>query len=143
MVRNLHIYPQALAVMKDDAKRTFPNECCGFFYGSANGQVRHVTLARPVVNQKDGDQRRHFEISPQHYMQAERFGLENNLDLLGVYHSHPNHPAVPSEQDRKQAMPWFSYVILQTLPSGIGRVASYTLDESRQFEEEYILSKVR
>lgn len=142
MVRNVDIHPQALAVMKQDAKQTFPLECCGFMYGfNVGGLVRHITLAKPVVNQKDGDQRRRFEISPIQYMRAERFAIENQLELLGIYHSHPNHPAIPSEHDRVQAMPWFSYVIFQALPSGIGTVASYSLDPKRQFEEEQILTQ--
>lgn len=138
MARQLMITPRALDTMKQDAQRTFPNECCGFLYGS-EGNIRKVVQAQPVENSKPGDQRRRFEISPLQYMQAEQYALEHELTLLGVYHSHPKHPAVPSEHDRVQALPTFSYVILNVEAEGVGRISSWELNPQRQFEEENIV----
>ena len=139
-VFNLNINANALQVMIQDAERTYPNECCGFFFGRDEDESRTVEIALPIVNSKEGDQRRRFQISAIDYMKAERYADENELSLLGVYHSHPEHPAQPSEHDRSQAMPWFSYIIISVF-SGIHRdVNSFRLNEERQFEQENILT---
>src|ERR1700722_17277096 len=90
-----------LAEIKAEGVRIFPDECCGFLFGieQADGS-RTVSKIRIVDNANAGDKRRRFEISSKDYMQAERFALDNDLMLLGIYHSHPNHPAIPSEHDR-------------------------------------------
>jgi proteasome lid subunit RPN8/RPN11 len=127
----------SLTQMKDQAVLIFPDECCGFLFGSEqhDGQ-RTVSKIREVNNAKPGDKRRRFEITPQDYMQAEQYALENDLLLLGIYHSHPNHPAVPSEFDRAAAQPWFSYVIISVMHSQVDHIRSWRLNEASQFEEE-------
>ena len=112
MFKEVIIESDAIELMQKDAIQAFPNECCGFMYGYEEGNSRKITIAVPVINSKDGDQRRRFEISPIDYMRAENYALSNNLNLLGVYHSHPLHPAIPSQHDLVQAMPFFSYLIL-------------------------------
>ncbi len=136
----IQLTSEAEAVILADAKNTFPNECCGFFYGEEKNGVRHISLAQVVNNSKEGDQRRRFEISPLDYMKAERFALANNLTLLGIYHSHPNHPAIPSEHDLKQAVPFFSYIIVSVMQGEINVLRSWQLKEAgAAFEEEEIL----
>ena len=107
----IHIDPKAMEIMIADAERTFPDECCGFFFGKEAGDNRFINAITVVDNSKEGDKRRRFEISPQDYLKAEIFADENGLTLLGVYHSHPNSPAIPSEHDRISAQPYFSYII--------------------------------
>ncbi len=126
--------------MKADAIHSFPDECCGFFYGNET-ETRNVTLAVAVQNSKDGDKRRRFEISPLQYMKAEQFAIEGGLTLLGVYHSHPANPAIASEHDRVVAMPWFSYIILSTFENEVRDVKSWQLDDERKFVEETIVQK--
>lgn len=138
MARNLYIESEALEVMTTDAENSFPNECCGFIYGRDIEGKREVLEAVPVENSKQGDQRRRFEISPLQYMKAEQYAIAQGSTLLGVYHSHPKHPAIPSETDRVQAMPWFSYVILNVEEDGVGDITSHELDEERQFQPEII-----
>ncbi len=116
----------------------FPNEGCGFFLGK-EGTPRVVTEILPVVNSKEGDQRRRFEIAAIDYIKAEQYALTNGLNLLGIYHSHPNHPAIPSEHDRKQALPYFSYLILSIQNGKFAKATSWRLQETtQQFEEEII-----
>ncbi|MEZ4883576.1 MAG: M67 family metallopeptidase [Chitinophagales bacterium] len=135
----LNITEEASEVMIADALNAFPNECCGFFYGSENENERIITIAKPVVNSKEGDQRRRFEISPFDYMKAEQFALQNGLLLLGVYHSHPNHPSVASIHDLAKAMPYFSYVIISVMKGKLNTVQSWRLKEDvREFEEEKV-----
>ncbi len=135
----IKINSNPLEVMYQDGRDSFPNECCGFMYGSEeNG--RTIELAVPVVNSKEGDQRRRFEISPLDYMKAEQFALQNKLTLLGVYHTHPQHPAIASVHDLEKAMPYFSYVIISVLDGEIDDIKSWRLyDEKREFYEEEVL----
>lgn len=138
MNNQVTIESRALNTILADAQNTFPNECCGFMYGVETDE-RIVTEAIPVINSKEGDQRRRFEISPFDYMKAERYALENNLILLGVYHSHPNHPAIASVHDLAKAMPYFSYVIVSVMEGEIDHVQSWRLkDDERKFEEEAV-----
>ena len=126
-----------LAEMKAHALNTFPDECCGFLYGTEQTDgSRMITKILEVNNSKTGDKKRRFEISGKDYMLAEKFALENDFLLLGIYHSHPNHPAIPSEHDRVAALPYFSYVILSVMPGKIDHIRSWQLNEASQFEEE-------
>jgi proteasome lid subunit RPN8/RPN11 len=126
-----------LAEMKAHALTTYPDECCGFLYGTEQtDSSRMITKILEVNNAKTGDKKRRFEISGKDYMLAEKFALENDILLLGIYHSHPNHPAIPSEYDRVAALPYFSYVILSVTPGIIDHIRSWQLNELSQFEEE-------
>ena len=122
-----------------DGINSFPDECCGFMFGQEAGDVRTVTASLIVHNSKEGDKRRRFEISPLDYMNAERYADENNLLLLGIYHSHPNHPSIPSEHDRVAAQVYFSYVIISIKEKEFNTIQSWRLNEASQFEEEQII----
>lgn len=129
----LHLLPTAANAIHQDAQNCFPNECCGFFYGTeTTDNKRHISVAIPVINSKTGDQRRRFEISAIDYMKAEKYAIENNLTLLGVYHSHPQHPAIPSEHDLKQAMPYFSYIIVSVMDGNVNHTRSWQLNPALQ-----------
>ncbi|MHA4809333.1 M67 family metallopeptidase [Flavitalea flava] len=135
----LIIEPSVNKSLIEDAVNTFPDECCGFLFGREDGNgVRIITQMLVVDNSKEGDKRRRFEISPFDYMRAEQQALDNDLSLLGVYHSHPNHPAIPSEHDRKAAQPYFSYLIISVMNKEIITQRSWLLNEEQQFEEEAI-----
>lgn len=137
----LLITEPALTTMQEHAEASYPNECCGFFYGRDEGDQREVTLARKVENAKEGDQSNRFRINPRDYQKAEQYALENDLDLLGVYHSHPDHPAEPSEHDRKVAMPYFSYIIISVQNGEAVTTRSWQLNEERRFDEEAVALK--
>ena len=130
------IEPQAKQLMTADAVKTFPDECCGFLFGIEKRDDRLITDILIVNNAKEGDKKRRFEISPKDYMKAEQYAEKNNLQLLGVYHSHPNHPAIPSEHDRAAAQPWFSYIIISVINKNVDTIRSWRLNENNQFEEE-------
>ena len=138
MIR-LNISDAARSQMIEDALRTFPDECCGFMFGSETGELRTISAITVVDNSKEGDKRRRFEIKPSDYLCAERYADENGLTLLGIYHSHPNHPSIPSEHDRVAAQPYFSYVIVSIYERQFRSLRSWQLNEQSQFEEEEIL----
>lgn len=129
--------PAVQKIIVDDAVQAYPDECCGFVFGIEDEYGRRfITQARVVNNAKEGDKRRRFEIAPQDYLQAEQYAEEQQLQLLGIYHSHPNHPAVPSEHDRIAAQPFFSYLIISINDKAPGALRSWRLNEEHQFMEE-------
>ena len=132
----LSIHEKAQDEMITDAVAAFPDECCGFLFGREVGNERIVTMIQAVNNAKEGDKRKRFEISSKDYLEAERFAGENNLSLLGVYHAHPDHPAIPSETDRMAALPNFSYIILSIINREFAGLRSWRLNDEQQFEEE-------
>ena len=134
----LNIEPITQKLMVEDALRIFPDECCGFFFGSEINDVRTISEIQIVTNAKNGDKKQRYEISAKDYLNAEQFAEEKNLLLLGVYHSHPDHPAIPSEVDRLAAQPYFSYIIVSVTQDEILDIRSWRLNDISQFEEELI-----
>jgi proteasome lid subunit RPN8/RPN11 len=133
----IFIEESPLNEMYRDALQSFPDECCGFLFGKETAELRRITNILVVNNSKEGDKRRRFEIAPKDYMNAERFAEKNNLQFLGIYHSHPKHPAIPSEHDRVAAQPYFSYVII-SVDDVISDIRSWQLNDDLKFEEETI-----
>ena len=139
----ISIDPGAKTLMIQDASNTFPDECCGFFYGEEDGEGNRIVTEILVVNNaKEGDKKRRFEISSQDYLKGEQYALKKNFQLLGIYHSHPNHPAIPSEQDRVAAQPYFSYIIISIQRNNTTHLRSWRLNDDFQFEEEEINSNI-
>ncbi len=139
-VFTLVLSPEVDAHIRRHGEAAWPYECCGFLYGPADGNPRLITRALRAPNSKEGDQRRRFEIAPTDYLEAERYAADHGLQLLGIYHSHPEHPAVASKHDLAQAMPFFSYVIVSVRGGRAAEMRSWRLrDEVRAFDEETIL----
>ena len=138
MSSKIKLTKQVEDAIRIHGEEAFPNECCGFLFGNEkNGRL--IDLSSRVENSKEGDQRRRFEISPFDYMKAEQFALENDTQLLGIYHSHPNHPAIASVHDLAKAMPFFSYVIVSIMEGKYAAIKSWKLyDEKREFYEEVV-----
>jgi proteasome lid subunit RPN8/RPN11 len=131
------IEQSAEKVMNEDALNAFPDECCGFMFGHEDAAGnRVVTEALQINNSAVENRVRRFLISPKDYMKGENHAAENNIQLLGIYHSHPNHPAIPSEHDRVAAQPWFSYVIISVEKDSVKHARSWVLNEQSQFDEE-------
>ena len=126
---------QAIQEMHEHLIASYPHEGCGFFYGKINDR-KEVVEIKAVENQNKTNPERIFEIAPIDYVKAERHAIENNLDLLGVYHSHPDHPAVPSVTDLKFAQPNFSYVIVSIVKGEVAATSSWTLNDTHKFVQE-------
>lgn len=140
MSKQINVAQTVLEEMHRHALADFPNECVGFFFGKSVDDTKTVTEYGPLENSKEGDQRRRFEVNPLDYMKAEQYALANQLELLGIYHSHPLHPAIPSEHDLKQAVPFFSYIIASVNETQVEKTTSWQLNEENQFEEEILNS---
>lgn len=127
------------SAMHDAALTSYPYECCGFLFGNEADSIRVINSILPASNSSKENQRRRFFISPHDYLAAENYADSNNLTLLGIFHSHPDHPPVPSETDREAAQPFFSYVIISVIDGVVKETLSWRLNEESKFEEEEII----
>ncbi len=116
-------------------------ECCGFLFGDERREDRIVTKTMVAENVAESRKDR-FEIAPMEYLNAERFADQNNLRLVGIYHSHPDHPAMPSESDRLAAYPDLSYIIIAVTNHKFKDIRSWRLNASARFEEELISNQI-
>lgn len=115
---------------------TYPHECCGALYG-ANGRVTDI-LALPNVTEEGP--RRRFRISDKDYLKTERRASELGAELLGFYHSHPDHPARPSQYDLDHAFPTFSYIIVSVREGKPEDMTSWRLRDDRSaFDPEELV----
>ena len=129
----LQLKSQVDAAIRAHGAETYPNECCGALIGRAGSVTQ--TLALP--NMTDEGPRRRFLVTPNDYREAERRAGEVGGELLGFYHSHPDHPAQPSEYDLDHAWPYFSYVIVSVRGGVSGDMTSWRLREDRSaFDQE-------
>jgi proteasome lid subunit RPN8/RPN11 len=120
--------------------QTYPEECCGMMLGVSIDDVQTVELVMEIDNSQDENRKRRFLITPQQYLQAERIAKEKNLELLGFYHSHPDHPAVPSSFDREHALPFFTYIIVSISQAEAKNMTAWLLNENRLCFDEKTLS---
>ena len=111
---------------------TYPHECCGALVGR-DGQVTAIVA---LPNTTDEGPRRRFMVRPSDYQLAERRATELGGDLLGFYHSHPDHPARPSQYDLDHAWPTFAYIIVAVATGVAGDMTVWFLKDDRsRFEE--------
>ena len=123
------------AAIRAHGSETYPNECCGALIGR-DGNVTE-TLALP--NTTEEGPRRRFMVRPQDYRAAEKRAAESGGELLGFYHSHPDHPARPSQYDLDHAWPFFSYVIVSVRDGVSGDMTAWRLREDRSaFDQEQL-----
>ena len=85
--------PTLLDGIRKHCESTFPYECCAFLIGQVDGDRKSLTEIRSAENEKEENLERRFLITPQKYMEAERYAASTKQDVLGFYHSHPDHPA--------------------------------------------------
>ena len=125
----------------DHAKETYPEECSGVIVGMDVGEMKIVVDVWRAENTFEEDERGHrFLIDPKEYIAFEKRAGERDMDILGVYHSHPGHPAEPSDYDREHAWPGWSYVIASVSENGIEDMRSWLLKDDRSgYEDEPIV----
>lgn len=129
-----------LAVIRADAEGSYPEECCGFLYGTSTNDEAAVTDVRAIANEQSGNRGRRFLISPEQFLAAERHAQDAGVELLGFYHSHPDQPALPSEYDRDHALPLYSYVIVSVRDGRARETRSWKLlDDRTGYIEEAVL----
>jgi proteasome lid subunit RPN8/RPN11 len=108
----IRIEPDAWEVMVAEGRRTFPNECCGAMLGDVEDGVKIVRVAMPLRNSFSGSQATFYELSKDDFLSADREAGRLNLNVIGFYHSHPDHDAYFSASDLQHSCPWYTYVVL-------------------------------
>ena len=125
--RRLRIASSVDEAIRRHGQETFPHECCGALVGRDD----RVTDAVALPNTTEEGPRRRFLVRPSDYREAERRASELGGELLGFYHSHPDHPARPSQYDLDHAWPYFSYIIVSVREGVPGEMTSWRLREDR------------
>ena len=116
----------------------YPNECCGILFGSEEEGGHTVKTLKPIDNAREsGEQYHRFLITAEDMMEAELEARKLGLEIVGFYHSHPDHPARPSDYDRDHALPFYSYIILRVAEGRPELMTSWRLQLSREaFDSE-------
>ena len=105
-----------MAEMHAHASSTYPEECCGLLLGNfeEDSKVKRVAEARPIGNVFRKEERYHrYTIDPKEFLTVESEAETKGFEVVGIYHSHPNAPARPSQFDREHAWPTLSYVVIE------------------------------
>ncbi|WP_069790911.1 M67 family metallopeptidase [Cyanobacterium sp. IPPAS B-1200] len=142
-----------LGLIKTEAILHYPYECCGFLIGKKEKEIKVVVrviptandwesqrdLLKEVMDKPDYGMKENFAIAPKTMLQVQKEVRRENLDIIGIYHSHPNHPAIPSEFDRAIAWQEYSYIITSVVEKEIKELYCWQLEENSQFKEETII----
>jgi proteasome lid subunit RPN8/RPN11 len=138
--------------IREHGVKTYPQECCGALLGRDHGfadtpssEVNGYRISReihalfPLVNRRDDSPRNRFSVTAEDVREAEKAASTQGLEVIGWYHSHPDHPARPSDYDRDHAWPWYSYMIV-SVHNGVPQdITSWRLKDDRSgFVEEKI-----
>lgn len=133
----LLLAPELLKAIQAHGEQAYPEEGAGFLLGEP-GENRRVVSIQPLSNAREGAARQtRYLITPEEYLKAEQEADRLKLTLLGVFHSHPDHPNLPSDYDREWAQPYFSYMITSVQKGKALASRSWRLMEDRSsfFEE--------
>ena len=132
-VRNIALQTRVDAAIRAHGREAFPHECCGALLGRDGV----VSEAFALPNTTEEGPRRRFLVRPDDYRAAEARARDTGLELLGFYHSHPDHPARPSQYDLDHAWPSFSYVIVSVMSGEDKALTSWQLKADRSaFDQE-------
>ena len=134
--------PTHLSEIQNHGREAYPEECCGAMLGLVQDSLsRHtrkiVRLENHWEDKSNETKHRRFAVTAQDYQALEKKAKELGLQLLGFYHTHPDHPAIPSQTDLNFAWPFFSYIILSVQSQKATEIYSYELDlDLQQFKKE-------
>jgi proteasome lid subunit RPN8/RPN11 len=131
--------PQQTDEIRHHGEAEYPHECCGLLIGRFTEDGRkEVFKVYPISNAREEEARHNRSlITPDEYMRGERYARERGLDIVGNYHSHPDHPAVPSPFDLDHAWPTWSYIIVSVREGQAKDLRSWEMETDRsRFNEE-------
>jgi proteasome lid subunit RPN8/RPN11 len=136
----LEITADLLEQIHQHGEKAYPGEGAGFLLGNSSANERVVTAILELSNAREQSaQHNRYLLTPQDMLRSEQEAARLGLDVVGVFHSHPDHPNQPSEFDREWAMPWFSYIITSVNQGSAIASRSWRLTDDRgQFLEENI-----
>ncbi|MDR2346668.1 MAG: M67 family metallopeptidase [Planctomycetaceae bacterium] len=126
--------------MNRHAETEYPNECCGAVLGRIENGKKTVHNILPISNTREPEEKHHrFLIQPKEFLHCEKTARKSGLDIIGFYHSHPDHPAEPSQYDLEHALPVYSYIIIAVVKGNADDMTSWELQNDRtRFNKELI-----
>lgn len=139
------IAPALLRQIYDHTESAYPHECCGLIIGTASGDQRIAHTFRACKNLNTERAHDRYEMDPQCMLQAQREFSNSPWDVVGIYHSHPDHPSRPSQTDTDRAWAGYSYIIISVQKGTVAGAQSWELTESdtdRRFHEEPMVENV-
>ncbi len=136
----IRIEPGPWSEMVAHARRTYPNECCGAMLGAIEDGKKTVREAVALENAFEGLQATRYVLRPQDLLAADKAARERSMDLIGIYHSHPDCDAYFSETDLKNSCPWYSFVVLSIQSGEFDHANSWlpNADQTEAAKEELI-----
>jgi proteasome lid subunit RPN8/RPN11 len=141
-MNRLVITPDHLRAIDRHGEQSYPEECCGFLIGRASGEGATTTLVErllPVANEREDSRHNRYVINPETVLAAHKEARAAGADVVGYYHSHPDHPSKPSDFDREHAWPGLSYLIVSVQKGRAADARSWRLADDRdRFDEETI-----
>jgi proteasome lid subunit RPN8/RPN11 len=108
----IRIEPEPWAAMVAHARAIYPDECCGAMLGSTDGDTKTVRQAIALENAFEGAQAARYELRTADLLAADKAARERQMDVIGIYHSHPDCDAYFSATDLRNSCPWYSFVVL-------------------------------
>jgi proteasome lid subunit RPN8/RPN11 len=135
----IRIESEPWAQMVAHARETYPNGCCGAMLGST-GNEKTVRIALPLQNAFEGAQAARYELRPEDLRAADKAARERHMDLIGIYHSHPDCDAYFSRTDLQNSCPWYSFVVLSVRKGEFDHANSWlpNLEQTEAAREELI-----
>ncbi len=139
------------ATIRAHAKRTYPDECCGLLLGEITPMGKTVMEVWETENAWSPEtvgelsalptltKERRYVIHPKELLRAQKQARDRQLSIIGIYHSHPDSPAIPSECDREYAWSQYSYIIVCVEQGQATQLSNWTLDETHHFQPEALL----
>jgi proteasome lid subunit RPN8/RPN11 len=139
----LRLNPELEKNIRVDGETAYPNECCGVLIGEVDNVGIKIVRSTLTINNasENGEQYHRFLITPEDMMKAEQTARAMKLDVIGFYHSHPDHPSAPSGYDKDHALPFYSYVIVSVDNGKAQVLTSWELaDDRSNFTQEEIIT---
>ena len=136
----IYLTEELIKQIERHGEATYPHECGGMLIGRFENNEKTILELLPMENaMDDAEKHNRVLITPRDVLRAERYAREKKLDVVGYYHSHPDHPAIPSQFDLDHALPVWSYIIVSVEQGTAVDVRSWEMENDRsQFNEEEI-----
>ena len=153
---SLKITAEHLRLICAHAETTYPHECCGLLLGKRNQEYKTLVevvatentwSAQAITSFQEIDtnldlgtnKSSHYTIAPEVMLRIQKQARDRQLDIIGIYHSHPDHPAIPSEFDRVCAWQTYSYMIVSVPQGKADELLGWSLDNNHHFQPEEIV----
>ena len=154
IIPTLQVTPQQLNTLRHHAEITYPQECCGLLIGTLKGDHKILVEIQAVENawrqeapkiwpgETHLTQEERYAIAPTTLLATMKAVRNRNLVIIGIYHSHPDHPAIPSEFDRAYAWSYYSYLIIAVEQGKAIDIQSWSLTDDHQFQREEVRESI-